>query len=107
MDIGIGEIVTIAIAMVGVIISVNFVLARYQDRLRRAELKRIEDQVYNHLPTDIKDLRGDVNDLRNEFRSEVKDVKNELKGDIKEIGAKLDQLIIHLIPKPKDSDKDE
>ena len=93
MDIGIGEIVTIAIAMVGVIISVNFVLARYQDRLRRAELKRIEDhlkqvedQVYNHLPTDIKDLRGDMKDMR-----------NELKGDIKEIGAKLDQLMEAMI----------
>ena len=60
-----------------------------QDALRKAELEPIKEQVYNHLPTMIKEL-GDRMDAR-----------------VDKIETKLDVLIIHLIPKPKDTDADK
>ena len=55
----------------------------HQDELRKAELALIELQVNNHLPTGIQELKDQVNNL----------------------SAKLDALIMRLIPKPKDTDE--
>ena len=70
------EIVIVALSMLGILITINYRLAKYQDKLRKEELKRIEQQVDNHLPTAIKEL-----------------------------GAKLDKLIFILLEKKKDKDE--
>ena len=60
----------------------------HQDELRKKELAAIELQVNNHLPTEIEGLKGEVKDL---------------KGEVRYLGAKLDALIMHFIPKPKET----
>ena len=80
--------------IIGVLITFQITIESYQNRLFQAELAPSKEQVYNHLPTDIAQLRTDI-----------QDVKNELKRDINSINTKLDQLIIHLIPAiPTDRD---
>ena len=67
-----------------------------QDALRKAELEPIKEQVYNHLPTMIKEL-GD----------RMEDRSDRMEARVDKIETKLDTLIIHLIPKPKDTDADK
>ena len=96
--------------IIGVLITFQITIESYQNRLFQAELAPIKEQVYNHLPTDIAQLRTDIQDVKNELKSDIQDVKNELQGNIQDvknelqgninsINTKLDQLIIHLIPR--------
>ena len=78
--------------IIGVLITFQITIESYQNRLFQAELAPIREQVYNHLPTSIQDVK-------NELKSDIQDVRNELKRDINSINTKLDQLIIHLIPR--------
>ena len=54
----------------------------YQDKLRKSELEPIKEQVNNHLPTEIKESKT-------ELQASIKESKDELKASIE----KLEKLI--------------
>jgi len=64
-----------------------------QIALRNKELEEIKQQVYNHLPTQIRAIEAEIKDLRNTVGEEIKELRNII--------------ITHIIKKSMSEMKDE
>ena len=54
-------------------------------------------QVYNHIPTQIKEVKQDINRVEDKMDSQYKELNNKMDSQYKELNNKMDKLLYYLI----------